>query len=141
MSKMTAEQREAYLAGTHVGVIAVERQGRAPLAVPIWYGYEPGGQVVVWTGVDSVKAKLLRAAGRFSFVVQDEQPPYRYVTAEGPAVFDETPPDYDEVLAIAKRYVSDDEAARYAESAVQGDTVLIRMTPERWLSTDYSTGE
>lgn len=138
---MTAEQREAYLADTHIAVIAVKRPGRAPLAVPVWYGYEPGGEVVVWTGVDSVKAKLLRAAGRFSLVVQDEQPPYRYVTAEGPAVFDEKPPEYDEVVAIAKRYLPDGEAASFAESAAKGDTVLIRMTPERWLSTDYSTGE
>ncbi len=84
MPTMTKEEREAFLADLHVGVIAVERPDRAPLAVPIWYAYEPGGEVVVWTDTGSVKEKLIRAAGRFSLTAQVEQPPYRYVTVEGP---------------------------------------------------------
>ena len=48
---MTLDEREQFLADVHVGVVAVERPGRAPLAVPIWYGYEPGGEVLVWGGL------------------------------------------------------------------------------------------
>ena len=81
MATMTPAERERYLADVHVGVIAVERPERAPLAVPIWYGYEPGGEVLLWTDADSVKHKLIRSAGRFAITVQDEQPPYKYVTA------------------------------------------------------------
>ncbi|MFC7940793.1 pyridoxamine 5'-phosphate oxidase family protein, partial [Streptomyces sp. NPDC057387] len=30
-------------------------EGRAPLAVPIWYAYEPGGDLWIMTGRDSRK--------------------------------------------------------------------------------------
>ena len=43
--KMTREEREAFLAGVHVGIISIAEAGRGPLAVPIWYGYAPGGDL------------------------------------------------------------------------------------------------
>ena len=41
---MTKEEREAFLADLHVGVISIAEEGRGPLTVPIWYSYEPGGE-------------------------------------------------------------------------------------------------
>jgi hypothetical protein len=41
---MTVEERQAFLAQVHVAVVAVAGEdGRAPLAVPVWYDYRPGG--------------------------------------------------------------------------------------------------
>ena len=40
---MSEHERQEFLAGVHVGVISIERADGAPLTVPIWYGYEPGG--------------------------------------------------------------------------------------------------
>jgi nitroimidazol reductase NimA-like FMN-containing flavoprotein (pyridoxamine 5'-phosphate oxidase superfamily) len=37
---MTPAEREAFLAGLHVGVISLVDAGRGPLTVPIWYAYE-----------------------------------------------------------------------------------------------------
>ena len=34
--KMTKDEREAFLADLHVGVISIEDPGRGPLTVPIW---------------------------------------------------------------------------------------------------------
>ena len=45
---MSAEERETFLSDPHLGVFAIERAGRAPLAVPVWYDYRPGGEVLVW---------------------------------------------------------------------------------------------
>ena len=42
--KLTKEEREAFLADLHVCVLGVNH-GDIPLAVPIWYDYEPGGDV------------------------------------------------------------------------------------------------
>ena len=137
MAKMTGEEREAFLAELHVGVIAVEREDRAPLAVPIWYAYEPGGDVVLWTDAGSVKEKLIRAAGRFTITVQVEEPPYRYVTAEGP-VTSIDPADEAIGLAIAVRYLGEEDGRAFAEQSLNPDSVIIRMRPERWLSSDYS---
>ena len=83
---MTKEEREAFLADVHVGVISVAEDGHGPLTVPIWYSYEPGGEVRVITGRTSRKGKLLERAGRFSLCVQTETLPYKYVSVEGPIV-------------------------------------------------------
>lgn len=137
MPTMTGAERELFLAELHVGVIAVERPDRAPLAVPIWYGYEPGGEVLVWTESGTRKERLIRAAGRFSLTAQVEQPPYRYVTAEGPVTsIDPATPDI--ARAIAVRYLGPTAGAEFAEQNLTPNSVVIRMRPERWLSTDYS---
>ncbi len=67
---MTKEEREAFLAAVHVGVISVAEDGRGPLTVPIWYSYEPGGEVRVITARASRKGRLLERAGRFSLCAQ-----------------------------------------------------------------------
>ena len=83
---MTKQERESFLADLHVGIISVAEDGRGPLTVPIWYSYEPGGEVRVVTGGTSRKAQLLRTASRFSLCAQTETPPYKYVSVEGPIV-------------------------------------------------------
>lgn len=133
---MTADERNSFLAESHVAVLAVEQPGRGPLTVPVWYAYTPGSEVTVLTSSDSIKAKLIRAAGRFTVIVQVEAQPYRYVAADGPAVIDEA--TYDDVLAMAVRYLPRAQALGYAESIRGESNVLIRMTPERWLSKGQS---
>lgn len=141
MSKMTSTERETYLADLHVGVIAVERPDRAPLSVPIWYAYEPGGEVLITSLAESVKARLITAARRFSITVQDETYPYRYVTAEGPVISIDTADDAT-TRAIAVRYLGEEAGNKFAESFAQdhpdAESLLFRMRPERWLSVDYS---
>lgn len=137
MPKMTSSERETYLAELHVGVIAVERPDRAPLAVPIWYAYEPGGDIVLSTEVGTVKETVIRAAGRFTITAQDEVFPYRYVTAEGPVTAIE-PADDPTVRAIAVRYLGEQDGNAFTDANPASNSVVIRMRPERWLSTDYS---
>jgi PPOX class probable F420-dependent enzyme len=137
MATMSTEQRERFLADVHVGVIAVERPDRAPLAVPIWYGYEPGGDVSIWTTEGTLKDKLIRAAGRFSITAQDEAPPYRYVTAEGD-VTSVGPADDAEARKIAIRYLGEQAGNEFADQNHSASSIVIRMRPTRWLSVDYS---
>ncbi|PRX92293.1 pyridoxamine 5'-phosphate oxidase family protein [Allonocardiopsis opalescens] len=139
MSKpMSERERQEFLAGTHIGVLAVTRGGRsAPLAVPVWYDYRPGGDVLVVTGAGSMKERLVRAAGSFSLCVQVEEPPYKYVSVEGPVVATHARPTREEVLSMARRYLGEEEAAAYADGDHSGD-VLLRMRPRRWLSADFA---
>src|SRR5262249_32662174 len=63
---MTKLERETFLADLHVAIISIPEEGRGPLTVPIWYLYEPGGELRVVTARTSRKAQLFRHAGRFS---------------------------------------------------------------------------
>ena len=84
---MTEGERQEFLAGRHVGVVSVASgDGRPPHSTPVWYAYEPGGNISFFTGTQgrrSRKAGLVREAGVLSFLVQHEEFPYRYVTVEG----------------------------------------------------------
>jgi len=135
---MTAQEREEFLTEVHVAVVAVNREGRAPLAVPIWYDYTPGGEVLLWIERGSVKERLFREAGRFSICTQVETIPYKYVTAEGPVVALDEAPTEEQALGIASRYLPAEEAARWVEDYLGENSLLARMRPEKWLSTDYS---
>jgi PPOX class probable F420-dependent enzyme len=136
---MTSAARESFLAGVHVAVLSVDDPGRGPLAVPVWYSYAPGGTVNVITGGQSVKARLLRAAGRFSLCVQSESMPYRYVSVEGPiATVDATVPT-EERRTLAVRYLGAAGGEAYLASTADqaAASVAFRMAPERWRTTDY----
>jgi len=134
---MSAQEREQFLAGLHVGVLCVAAEdGRAPLAVPVWYAYEAGGRVSVITGRDSRKGRAIIAAGRMSLCVQNEKPPYRYVSVEGPVEMEHVDPA--ERLAIARRYLGTEGGDRYiASNPGDDESAMFRMTPEHWLSVDY----
>ncbi|WP_344339214.1 pyridoxamine 5'-phosphate oxidase family protein [Kitasatospora putterlickiae] len=138
---MTRTACERFLADVHVGVLSVaEAPGRAPLTVPIWYAYRPGGLLTVLTGRTSVKARRIRAAGRFTLCVQQEEPPCRYVSATGPVVAIEDRVDPDERAALAHRYLPPATAAAYLLATAEQLTadVTVRMRPERWLSADFT---
>lgn len=136
---MTKEERETFLAGVHVGIIAINETERAPLAVPVWYAYEPGGTIDVLMQGDSRKMVGIEAAGRFSLCAQTESAPYQYVSAEGP-VASVRPYDIDtDLLAMATRYLGAEGGRAYiATAGTGGNGVMVSMTPEHWLSTDYS---
>ena len=136
--KMSVAERDAFLADLHVGVISIEREGAAPLAVPIWYDYDPAVGVWVITGAESEKGRALRAAGRFSLCAQVEQPPaYQYVSVEGPIV--ETRPGDTErdSRPMAHRYFGPELGDLYVDSQSGDDNRVFTMRPERWRTVDY----
>lgn len=137
---MSRAEREEFLAGLHVGVLSVASgDGSGPLTIPVWYTYQPGGTVNVSTGRSTRKARAIETAGRFSLCAQDERPPYKYVTVEGPAVIEES--NAPERLELARRYLGTEGGDAFvAANRGSADDVLIRMTPERWLSVDYGQG-
>jgi PPOX class probable F420-dependent enzyme len=138
---MTRAEREAFLAGVHVGVLSIPEAGKGPLSAPIWYAYTPGGEIELVTGRDSRKGRLLRAGVRVAFVVQSEQAPYRYVSVEGPVTSVAPSPGDAEERRLAQRYLGREAGDAYvASSAERRETepnILVRIRPERWLTVDY----
>jgi PPOX class probable F420-dependent enzyme len=136
---MSQTDREEFLAGVHVGVLSVASDdGAGPLAVPIWYTYQPGGTVNVSTGRSTRKARAIAAAGRFSLCAQDERPPYKYVTVEGPAVMEDATDA--ERLELARRYLGPEGGDAFIAANPGGGQVMIKMTPQHWLTRSYSNG-
>jgi hypothetical protein len=81
---------------------------------------------------------LLRDAGRFSITVQDEQPPYKYVTAEGD-ITSIGPANDADVRPLAVRYLGEQAGNQFTDQNLTATSIVIRMRPQRWLSFDYST--
>lgn len=133
---MSTADREAFLAGLHVGILAIaDDAGGAPLAAPVWYAYEPGGDVMINTGAATVKARLLAAAGQASFCVQREELPYAFVTVEGPVTIGDDDPNLSR--ALAEKYLGE-LAPMYLASTEGHEAVTVRLTPERWRTQDYA---
>jgi len=137
---MTREEREAFLADQHIGVLAINEEGLGPSAAPIWYLYEPGGEIEFSMSASSRKAELLQEGSRVTLVAQRESRPPAYVSVEGvvTGIGEASTPDFLERLY--RRYL--DEAEVQRRIAARGDaeieSVILRVRPERWRTTDYS---
>ncbi|MFD3538455.1 pyridoxamine 5'-phosphate oxidase family protein [Streptomyces sp. NPDC058662] len=133
-------EREQFLAEPHVAAIAISSGAdgeRAPLTLPIWYQYAPGGDIWIMTGRDSRKAQLIKEAGRFSLMVDRLDPTIRYVSVEGPVVSIEAA-SREHLVEVASRYLPAEKVDGYVDFAWRdhGEQLVIHMRPERWLSSD-----
>ncbi|MFE2263513.1 pyridoxamine 5'-phosphate oxidase family protein [Streptomyces griseosporeus] len=135
---LTPEERALFLAEPHVAALAVDAgAGRAPLTVPIWYQYAPGEDVWIMTGLHSRKYELIKAAGRFSLMVDRLEPTVRYVSVEGPVVAAE-PATVERLRELSARYLPAEKVDGYVDFSWKnhGEQVVVRMRPERWVSSD-----
>ena len=135
---MSSSERELFLSALHVGIISIPRATKGPLTVPIWYDYQPGGELWVITDTDSIKGKLLTKASRISLCAQTETAPYQYVSVEGP--FTTRPSTQEELLAMAVRYLGEEQGKAYAENSADGGegSIVVAIAPETWFSVDYN---
>jgi PPOX class probable F420-dependent enzyme len=135
--QMTKAEREQFLADLHVGVVGLERTDGPPLVVPVWYMYEPGGELWFVMDNNSVKGHLLQKSMRFSFCVQSESLPYKYVSVEGTATV--TPADKElHTRPLAHRYLGIKGGDKYVEGDDDSDSIRVSTVPERWFTVDYS---
>jgi hypothetical protein len=138
---LTREEREQFLAEPHVAALSVHAgEERGPLTVPIWYQVEDDGKVWIMTGLESRKNQLISAAGRYSLMVDRLEPTIRYVSVEGPVV-ETVPATIDDLREISARYLPADKVDGYVDFAWKnhGTQVIVRMRPERWVSSDLGS--
>lgn len=143
--QMNERERQEFLAEPHVAVLSVAGGGgRPPHTTPVWYGYEPGGDITFFTGTQgrkSRKAGLVRKAGVLSLTVQREEFPYGYVTVEGTVVGVDRPPSAEQVLAVVRRYMPEEAAQGFVQAELEHPTpefVLFTIRPDRWLTLDFT---
>ncbi|MCJ7567587.1 MAG: pyridoxamine 5'-phosphate oxidase family protein [Anaerolineales bacterium] len=134
---MTVTDRETFLASLHVGVLGISAPDRGPVLVPVWYLYEPGGDIVFITNKNAKKVKLLEQEKRFTLCVQDESSPYKYVSVEGPIISIEDADHERDLTPIARRYLGKERGDAYVNKTSGDYELLVRMRPARWSTADY----
>lgn len=139
-TSMTEEDRTAFLSEGRIAIIAIERRNGPPLAVPIWFSFDPKVGLTISTQDSSLKAKLLHAAGRFTLTVQEEERPHRYVSAEGPIVECRPVDPERDIRPMAEIYAPEEVELYVAASSEYPSSVFV-MQPEIWRSMDQSRTE
>ncbi|PXX59710.1 PPOX class probable F420-dependent enzyme [Nocardia tenerifensis] len=133
-------ERQKFLADKHIAVLSVAAtDGRPPVAVPIWYDYTPGGDILINTGAGRRKARLIQEAGAVTVTVQREDLPYQYVIVEGTVIDATTPAPLDVRERIAVRYLGPEEGRAFIDRMREVDSILFTIRPDRWISQDYSS--
>ena len=100
MAPMTPEQVRSFLgAGTRSAKLATVRADGRPHVVPVWFVLD-GHDAVFTTGAESVKGRARRRDPRVALCVDDERPPYAFVTVTGEASLST---DLDELLRFATK--------------------------------------
>ena len=135
MPEMTeSEWREFLSAGTRTGKVATTGRDGRPHVVPIWFVLD-GHDLVFMTGAKTAKGRALERTGWASLCVDDQRPPYSFVTVSGPVTISV---DLQEMLPfsirIAARYMGEDLAEQFGRrNAVDGE-LLVRLRAERVLA-------
>jgi hypothetical protein len=139
---MDAPTLDQFLRERRVGVLAIPRDGKAPLATPIWYDYD-GSVFRIQIEATSAKAKAIARLGTaaVSLAVQSELPPYRYAVVYGIASLGAST-DPKLRTRVARRYFgrfAGDQYVRQETADGRGETVLrvVTITPERVVSHDF----
>jgi PPOX class probable F420-dependent enzyme len=116
----------------HTGKVATVRADGRPHVAPVWYAVDGDGSIYFTTGADTVKGNNLTRTGYAAMSVDDERPPFSFVTLEGPV---EMSDDLDAVrkwaTIIGGRYMGEDKAEAFGErNAVPGE-LLAHLRPEK----------
>ena len=136
---MSEEAISEFLSGRHVGVLGINRRNGGPQLAPVWYSYEDG---CIWVPTEFRVAKVANIARdpEVSFCVDDKSPPHKGVVVYGTAeIITEDIAEHRE--RIMARYVGDEEAKSVAAEPRPLGIALIRITPTRTYSYDYSISD
>ncbi len=135
MRDMTPEEIRAFLlSGTRTGKLATVRADGRPHVVPIWFTLRDD-HLVFNTHTSAIKATNMRREPRVAISVDDQTPPYSFVTIEGIATLGEDDPHLVEIATeIGGRYMGADRAEEYgARNGVPGELV-VRVSMDQVIS-------
>lgn len=129
---MTKDQWHAFVSeGTRTAKLSTVRADGRPHIAPIWFLLD-GDDLVFNTGEDSVKGRNMARDGRVSLCVDDDRPPFSFVTIEGRAELSDRLEDVRHwATRIAARYMGEELAEQYgARNGVPGE-LLVRVRVDK----------
>lgn len=139
---MTEEEYLKFLtSGTKTGKLATVRADGRPHVVPVWFVLE-GDKIVFNTGSSSVKAKNMMRDPRVSISVDDQEPPYSFVTVEGTAELIENQAEcLNCATRIGARYMGEERAEEFGKRNSTEGELIVKITPTNVVAykniTDY----
>jgi PPOX class probable F420-dependent enzyme len=144
-----AEIGRFLMQGTFTGKLATVKRDGSSHVVPIWFVLDDWnssrgrvGDIIFTTGSTSVKAKNIRRDNRVSICVDDQIPPFSFVTIFGTAKIHHY--KQKEVLKwatkIAERYMGKRNAEAYGRRNSEEGLVLVQIKPTRILAEKNIAG-
>ncbi|MEU8873202.1 PPOX class F420-dependent oxidoreductase [Streptomyces javensis] len=132
---MTKDQWQKFVTeGTRTAKLATVRADGSPHLAPVWFLLD-GDDLVFNTGQETVKGRNLARDGRLTICVDDDRPPFAFVTLRGRAeLSDDLGQVRDWATRIAARYMGEDRAEEYgARNGVPGE-LLVRVRIDKVLA-------
>jgi PPOX class probable F420-dependent enzyme len=126
----TEEWREFVSSGTRTGKAGVPTADGTPHVTPVWFLLD-GDDLVFTTHESGVKGRALRRDPRVCVCVDDDAPPYTFVSLWGTATLSEDPAEVRRwATALGGRYMGAERAEEYgARNGVPGELLVrVRIT-------------
>jgi PPOX class probable F420-dependent enzyme len=113
----------------HTAKLAVVRADGSPHVAPVWIDRD-GDEIVFMTSAETIKGKSILRDGRVSLCLDNELPPFDFVTISGTTT---TSTDTNALIywgtRIAARYMGDDLAEQFGKRNAVPPEMVVRVTP------------
>jgi PPOX class probable F420-dependent enzyme len=133
MPPMNTDEAYAFiLERPRTAKLATVRKDGRPHVIPVWVDVDDERRIVFNAGEESLHLKAMRREPRVSLCLDDDTPPFAFVTIAGTAeLVDDLTVVRDWAARLGGRYMGADQADAYGErNGVPGE-YLIRVTPDR----------
>jgi PPOX class probable F420-dependent enzyme len=148
MTEMSKKEiRKFLMEGTFTGKLATVKKDGSSHVVPIWFILDDSNtdginNIIFTTNSTSVKAKNIQYNNRVSICVDDQTPPFSFVTVYGTAklYYHKQNELLKWATKIAQRYMGKDNAEAYGRrNSVEGE-VLVQIKPIRIIAEKNIAG-
>jgi PPOX class probable F420-dependent enzyme len=129
--RLDAVARDAFLADRRLGILAFHDESEAPVAVPLWYGWD-GRELEMFSERGARKVRRLQKDPRASVLVTNVPPEApRWVSLEGRIAIDPLA-GLEAAARLAERYLLEPRAIAAALKELRhSDLVRLCLVPER----------
>jgi PPOX class probable F420-dependent enzyme len=150
MTEMSKKEIKNFLIqGTLTGKLATVKKDGSSHVIPIWFVLDDSNNnssseddIIFTTNSTSVKAKNIQHNNRVSICVDDQTPPFSFVTIFGTAKIHHYKQSelFKWATKIAERYIGKDNAEAYGRRNSTEGEVLVRIKPTRIIAEKNIAG-
>jgi PPOX class probable F420-dependent enzyme len=152
MADMSKKEIKKFLMnGTFTGKLATVKKDGSSHIVPVWFVLDNshknrnksvGNDIIFTTSGTSIKARNIRRDNRVTICVDDQKPPFSFVTVYGTAKIHHSKQSqlFKFATKIAQRYMGKESAKLYGRRNSTEGEVLVRVKPVRIIAEKNIAG-